>query len=251
MQQARVEAHAAIDRALKLDPTLADAHATLGRVLFELDWNWDAAQREINQAIALEPGNAEFYRLAGYLALIQGRFDVALAMMNKAVALDPLQAWNHLVTGYVTYRMGDFPVAEGSFRKALALNPGSGKFHYVLGALLLVRGLPAAALAEMQLETDDGFRQCGLPLALDALGRRPEADQALALAEKNFGDRKPYLIALIYAARHDIDLSFAWLDRAVRQRDGDLIFIKGEPLVRNLLPDPRYRQLMRTMNLPD
>jgi len=251
MQQARIEAHAAIVRALKLDPTLADAHATLGRVLFELDWNWDAAQREINQAIALEPGNAEFYRLAGYLALVQGRFDVALAMMNKAVSLDPLQAWNHLVTGYVTYRMGDFPVAEGSYRKALALNPGSGKFHYVLGALLLVRGLPAAALAEMQLETDDGFRQCGLPLALEALGRRPEADQALALAEKNFGERKPYLIALVYAARHDIDLSFAWLDRAVRQRDGDLIFIKGEPLVRNLLPDPRYRQLMRTMKLPD
>ena len=251
IQQARVEAHAAIDRALKLDPTLADAHATLGRVLFELDWNWDAAQREVNQAMALEPGNAEFYRLAGYLALIQGRFDVALAMMNKAVALDPLQAWNHLVTGYVTYRMGNLPVAEGSYRKALALSPGSGKFHYVLGSLLVVRGLPAAALAEMQLETDDGFRQCGLPLALDALGRRPEADQALALAEKNFGERKPYLIALVYAARHDVDRSFAWLDRAVRQRDGDLIFIKGEPLVRNLLPDPRYRQLMRTMNLPD
>ena len=251
VRQAGVEAHAAIDRALKLDPELADAHATLGRVLYEIDWNWEAADREIHRAIALQPGNAESYRLAAYVAVTRGHFDPGLGLIQKAVALDPLQAWNHLVTGYVTYRMGRLDVAEQAYRRALDLVPSSGKFHYVLGSLLLARGENAAALAEMQQESNPGFRQCGLPLALDALGRRAEADQALALAERNYADRKAYLIALVYAARHDTERAFSWLDRAVRQRDGDLIFIKGDPLVRNLLPDPRYRRLMRIMNLPD
>jgi TolB-like protein/tetratricopeptide (TPR) repeat protein len=251
ISQASAQAHVAIDRALRLDPNLAEAHRALARVLFQLDWNWEAAGPEIRQAIALEPGNAENYRVASYLAMTLGRFDDALEMIQRAVVLDPLQAWSHLVTGYVTYRMGKFDEADLAYRRALKLAPGSGKFHYVLGALLLARGSPQEALAEMQQETDPSFRQCGLPLALDALGRHAEADQALATAERDFGDRKAYLIALVYAARHDNDRAFTWLDRAVKQRSGDLIYIKGDPLVRSLLPDPRYRQLMRTMKLPE
>ncbi len=249
--KASAEAHEAISRALRLDPNLAEAHRALARLLFQLDWDWGGAGREIRKAIALEPGNAESYRVSAYLEMTLGHFDEALAQIQKAVALDPLQAWNHLVVGYVTYRMGRFEDAEQAYRRALKLAPGSGKFHYVLASLLLARGSPKDALAEMQQETDASFRQCGVPLALDALGRRAEADQALAIAERDFGDRKAYLIALVYAARHDADRAFTWLDRAVSQRSGDLIYIKGDPLVRNLLPDPRYRQLMRTMRLPE
>ena len=249
--QASAEAHQAISQALRLDPSLADAHRALARLLFQLDWNWEGAGPEIRRAIALEPGNAESYRVLAYLEMTLGHFDVALAQIQKAVALDPLQAWNHLVTGYVTYRMGRFEAAEQAYRRALALAPGSGKFHYVLGIAAAGARLAAGGPAEMQQETDASFRQCGLALALDALGRRAEADQALAIAERDFGDRKAYLIALVYADRHDADRAFAWLDRAVSQRSGDLIYIKGDPLVRSLLPDPRYLQLMRTMKLPE
>jgi TolB-like protein/cytochrome c-type biogenesis protein CcmH/NrfG len=249
--QASAAAHDAINRALRLDPKLPEAHRALARLLFQLDWNWEGAGQEIRRAIELEPGNAESHRVAAYLYLTLGRFDEALAMIQQAIALDPLQAWNHLVLGYVTYRTGNFDVAEQAYGRALSLAPGSGKFHYVMGALMLARGAPQQALDEMRQETDPGFRQCGLPLALDALGRRAEADRALAIAEHDYGDRKAYLIALVYAGRHDSDRAFSWLDRAVSQRSGDLIYIKGDPLVRGLLPDPRYRMLMRTMRLPE
>ena len=249
--KASAEAHEAISRALRLDPNLAEAHRALARLLFQLDWNWEGAGQEIRKAIALEPGNAESYRVAAYLDMTLGRFEESLAQVQKAAALDPLQAWNHLVIGYVTYRMGQFEAAAQAYQQALKLAPGSGKFHYVLGSLLLARGSPQEALVEMQQETDASFRQCGLPLALDAVGRRAQADKALAMAEREFGDRKAYLIALVYAARHDADRAFTWLDRAVSQRSGDLIYIKGDPLVRSLIPDPRYRQLMRAMKLPE
>jgi TolB-like protein len=249
LEEAHAQAHAAVDQAIKLDPELAAAHVALGRVLYEVDWNWEGAKTEIQKAIQLEPGNTEPYRLAAYIELTHGRFPEALKLLNRAVSLDPLQAWNYIVKGYVTYRTGDLDKAERYYRRALELSPTSGKFHYVLGSLLLIRGQPAGALEEMQRETDSGFRQCGLVLALDSLGRKSQADQALAVAENSFGGKKAYLIALIYAERHQPDRAFAWLDRALRQRDGDVLYIKGDPLVSNLVADPRYELIMKRMQL--
>jgi TolB-like protein/Flp pilus assembly protein TadD len=247
----RDEAHAAAQRALKLDPDLPLAHLALGRLLHQLDWKWDPAEAEFQKAIALEPGSAEPYRLAGYLATTRGRFDKARGLLQRAVSADPLQPWNYAASAYVAYRTGDLESAEAMYKKAIELSPTTGKFHYVLASLLLVRGQTQAALVEMQRETNGGFRQCGLVLALDALGKKGEADQTLADAVHSFADKKAYLIALIYAQRHQSDQAFAWLDRAVRQRDGDMLYIQGDPMVSSLLPDPRYKSLMQRMQLAD
>jgi TolB-like protein/Tfp pilus assembly protein PilF len=247
LAQAHTQGHAAVDQAIKADPRLAGAYVELGRVLYQVDWNWDAAATAIQKAILLEAGNAESYRIAAYIELTHGRFDRALASLDKAVSLDPLQAWNHIAKGYAAYRMGDLDNAERYYRRGLELNPASAKFHYVLGTLLLVRGRAPAALAEMQRETDSAFRQCGLVLAWDALGRKSQAEKALAVAERILGAKKAYLIALIYAARKDPDRAFLWLERALRQRDGELLFIKGEPLLESLVRDPRYQIFIQKM----
>ena len=248
---ARAEASAAAQKALALDPDLPLAHVAMGRLLYEVDWNWDAADAELKKAIALEPGSAEPYRLAGYLALTRGRFAEALRLFKRAVVADPLQPWNYAVQGYVAYRTGNLADAESLYRKALDFAPTVGKWHYLLGSSLLIRGQAAAALTEMQRETNDGFRQCGMALALDALGRKSEADAALALAVQSYGGQKAYLIALIYAARHQPDQAFAWLERAIRQRDGDMLYIKGDPMTASLVSDPRYRLILQKMQLAD
>ena len=248
---ARAEASAAAQKALALDPDLPLAHVAMGRLLYEVDWNWDAADAELKKALALAPGSAEPYRLAGYLALTRGRFAEALRLLKRAVVADPLQPWNYAVQGYVVYRTGNLAEAESLYRKALDFAPTVGKWHYLLGSSLLIRGQAAAALTEMQRETNDGFRQCGIALALDALGRKREADAALALAVQSYGGQKAYLIALIYAARHQPDQAFAWLERAVRQRDGDMLYIKGDPMTASLVSDPRYRLILQEMQLAD
>jgi tetratricopeptide (TPR) repeat protein len=248
---AREEAFAAARRALALDPGLPLAHVAMGRLLYQLDWNWDAADKEFEKAISLQPGSAEPYRLAGYLATTRGHFDAALRLFRRAVSADPLQPWNYVATGYVAYRTGDLAKAEALYAKALELAPAVDKWHYVLGSSLLVRGQAAAALTEMQAEANDGFRQCGLALALDALGRKREADRALAVAEQTYGAQKTYLIALIYAARHQPKQAFFWLERGVQQHDGDMLFIKGDPLLSELVSDPRYQHIMQKMRLPD
>jgi TolB-like protein/Tfp pilus assembly protein PilF len=250
-QQTRDQAHAAVEQALKLDPALPLAYVAKGRLLYQLDWSWDASEVAIKQAIALESGNAEAFRMGGYIATTLGHFDEAIELLKSAISLDPLQPWNYVAMGFASYRAGDLSEAERVYRKAIDLNPTGGKLHYLLGSVLIIRGQTAAALTEMEHETDSGYHQCGLALAYDALGRRSEADRALAVADKTFAGEKAYFIAVIYAARNQPDAAFAWLERALRQHDDGLLWIKGEPLLKNLVPDPRFKAFLQKMKLAE
>jgi tetratricopeptide (TPR) repeat protein len=167
-EETRAQAHEAAEHALRLDPALPFAHVAMGRMLYQLDWNWDAAASELKQAISLEPRNSEAHRLLAYISITRGRFDEAIELLNHAIAFDPLQPWNYVVTGFATYRSSRLAAAEAAYRKALDLAPSDGKVHYLLGSVLLVRGQSTAALAEMEQETDLGYRHAGRALALFA-----------------------------------------------------------------------------------
>jgi serine/threonine-protein kinase len=250
-EETRAQAHEAADKALRLDPALPSAHVAMGRLLYLIDWYWDAAEAELRRAISLEPRNSEAHRLLAYIDITRGRFDEAIELLNRAIAFDPLQPWNYVVTGFATYRSGRLAAAEAAYRKALDLAPSDGKVHYLLGSVLLVRGQSTAALGEMEQETDLGYRHVGRALALDTLGCRGDADRELAVAEQKFAHEKSFWIALVYAARNDPDRAFAWLDRALRQHDDGLLWMTGDPLLSNVSSDPRYKALLRKMNLPE
>jgi hypothetical protein len=73
----------------------------------------------------------------------------------------------------------------------------------------------------------------------------------LAVAEHGYGDKKAYLIALIYARRRQADQAFTWLERGIRQRDGDMLYIKGDPMAANIVSDPRYTLMMKKLHLAE
>ena len=104
---------------------------------------------------------------------------------------------------------------------------------------------------EMEQETDDRYRDVGRALALDALGRRSEADRALAVAEAKYAGVVAYPIAALYANRNELDRAFVWLGRACEVHDGWMIWFPWDPLLKNLRGDPRYKALLRKMNLPE
>jgi TolB-like protein/Tfp pilus assembly protein PilF len=249
--EARALIYSALDHARKLEPSLLPIHVVLGRVLYEVDWSWQAADAELKQAIELEPGNSEAHRLAGYLATTYGRFDEAIKQSEKAIELDPLQPWNYIARGYAAYRSGRLALAEASFRTALDLAPGSGKFHCLLGAVLIASGHRESALAEMKKEPNPRYGHVGMALALDALGQRNESDKELRTAEQKFGDEMGYWIAMVYAARRDPDRAFAWLDRSFNVYGEGITWIKGDPLLGSLVEDPRYKTLLQKMRLPE
>ena len=221
-QQVLAEARYAAEQALKLDPKLSDAHFAMATIL-SLEWNWKAAEAEINQALALDPGNADAFGVAIVIALTQGHFDEALQLAKRVVALDPLSALNYgsfAGLGGAYLASGKLVEAETAYRQALDLSPAISQGHFLLGWTLMARREPASALAVMEKETDERYRDVGRAMALDALGRKTEADHALAVAEAKYGGVVEYPIAVVYANRNDFSNAFAWLDRAFQLHDG-------------------------------
>jgi len=118
--------------------------------------------------------------------------------------------------------------------------------------MLIARGEPAAALAEMEQNPDKEWQIAGVPLALDEVGRKIDADRALAVAVEKLAEIGPYQIALIYAHRNDLDQAFVSLERAYQERDGALpVYLKGDPLLSSVRKDPRYKSFLKKMNLPE
>ena len=248
--EARARAFSAAQTALRLDPKLSDGHLAMGRVLGELDWNWTAADVELKTALALDPNNVLALSVSSGYSLIRGRADDALSLAKKAVALDAVSTDAIEGLGDVYLASGRIADAVAAYRKATELNATHAGVHGALGLALLANGNPAAALTEMQQEADEVNRQYGLAMTFDALGRRGDADRALAVLETGFATTSAGNIGSIYACRKQLDKAFAWFDRAYRQHDGWLVSIKLDPCARNLRSDSRYKTLLAKLNLP-
>jgi tetratricopeptide (TPR) repeat protein len=226
----------------------------MGRVLLDLDWNWQGAEREIGRALQLDPSNADVARNAYYLSVQLGRFEEAIRHAKSATILDPLNYFNYLRLGDAEFYGGKFLEAEADYHKALELRPDADLLHLALASVLLVRGKPLDALAEVHRETGDAYRETSLPRFLDAVGQTSEADRALAVAESKYGDTWAFYIGELYASRNDFDRAFLWWDRAYRRHEGHLASIKLAPAdsgAKQLASDSRYKDLLRKMNLPE
>jgi serine/threonine protein kinase/Tfp pilus assembly protein PilF len=245
------KAREAVERALALDAKLAEAHAAMGWIRTHYDWDWAAADASFQRALALEPGNATAVRRAAGLAATLGRFDEALALGRRAVELDPLNVAARYGLGLRAYYAGRLDEAVAALKKGLEINPEYPSAHSLLGQVYLAQSRPQEALAEMQQEPEAlWWRLQGLALAYHALGRKKEADAALAELIAKFHAEAAYQIAEVYAFRGEADRAFEWLERAYAQRDGGLSEMKGDPLLKNLERDPRYAAFLKKMKLP-
>ena len=173
-------AREAAEKALVLDPQLADAHLAMGLVHSSYDWDWEAADASFRRALELESGNAKALRYAGSQARTLGHWSEAIELTNKAIERDPLLPTAYNTLGLALLAVNRDTEAEAAFRKALELDPDGPNQHLRLGTALLLQGKADAALQEMQQETDESWRLCGLSLAFHALGRHSESDAALA-----------------------------------------------------------------------
>jgi len=245
-RKARKEA----EKALELDPNLAEAHACVGWIRRVYDWDWTGADAAYKRALKLEPANADVVQGAGYLAGTLGRFDEAIKLDQRAIELDPLKVRTYSDLGFHAYYAGRLEEAEAAFRKALDLNPQYIWPHTFLGRIYLARSKPEEAIAEMQKEPGPYWRMSGLAIAYHAAGKKKESDAALAeVIEKNQYEAA-FQIAEVYAYRGETDKAFEWLERAYKQRDGGLGDMKGDPLLRSVQRDPRWPAFLKKMKLP-
>lgn len=244
------KARGAASLALKLNPKLAATHALLGNIYIAYDWDWVAASREIQLALMDSPNDAYVLFIAAVHAQIVARLDDALKLINASLAQDPLNPSSYLVLNFVQIRRGRLAEAEAAIRRTLEISPTFSSAHYFLSITLLARGQSDTALGEIMQETVEGGRLPGSAMVYFALGRKADSDATLAELLKNQANR-PFEIAGVYAFRGEPEESLRWLDRAYAQKDPFLCSIKGDPRMKKLERDPRYKAFLRKMQLPE
>jgi len=244
-------AREAVERALALNPNLAEAHTQMGRIKGQVDFDWAGADASIQRAIALEPGDPDIVLAAASSAATLGHFDQALPLARRAVDLDPLNAESWEILGETESLMGQLDQAAVDTKKGLELSPDAWPGPALLGQIYVMQGRPQDALREIELVRSDMMRAFLYPIAYHALGREKESDAALKELIAKYHEGGAYQIAEVYAFRGQSDEAFEWLDRAYAQRDSGLIGTKVEPLLKSLHNDPRFAALLMKLNLPN
>ena len=251
MEEGRRLSREAVERALSLNPNLAEAHAQIGRIKQTVDYDRAGANASFQRAVTLDPGNPEYLSLAAESAACFGRFDDALRLNRRAVDLDPLNAGSWEVLAETELYMGQLDQSAADSKKALEVNPDHWSIPITLSRIYLLQGRPQDALPEIENVHYPPYRTHLYALTYYALGREKESDAALSELITKYHASNAFEIATIYAFRNQTDEAFEWLDRAYAQRDPSLMSTKMDPLLKSLHNDPRFAAFLTKLHLPN
>jgi len=251
MEEGRRLTREAVERALSLNPNLAEAHAQMGRIKQQVDYDWAGANASFQRAVSLEPASSENVGFAAWSAAVLGRFDEALPLLRRAVELDPLNAgsWERLAETELC--MGQLGQSAADSKKALELDPDHWASLINLSRIYLLQGRPQDALPEIERVPNATHRAYLYAHTYYALGRKKESDAALNEVITKYHASNAFEIAEIFAFRNQTDEAFEWLDRAYAQSDPSMMSTKMDPLLKSLHNDPRFAALLKKLNLPN
>jgi TolB-like protein/class 3 adenylate cyclase/Flp pilus assembly protein TadD len=244
-------AKAAAQRAIAIEPELAEAHAALGWVLRAFDWDWKGAEASFQRALELAPGSTLVMNATANLFGSLGRLDAAIELARKATQLDPLNIPVHRNLALFCLGAGELEEAGVVLKKILQMGPPGGLTYCWLGVLALAYGRPEEALEMMHKEVTEIFRLVGLAVAHHAVGNWAESDAALSELIAKHGEDSPYQVAEVYAACGDADKAFDWLERTYAARDPGLSYLQMDPFMHGARDHPRWRPFLQKMGLAD
>jgi serine/threonine protein kinase/tetratricopeptide (TPR) repeat protein len=251
--EVRQKAKDAAAKALARDETLTEAHTSLAVVNMLYEWNFPAAELEFKKAIELNPNYVTAHHwYAEYLATM-GRHDEALSEIMRAQRLDPMSVIIIRDIGMHQYYAGHYDAAIQQAQNALAVDPDFVPAHRLLGLVYLKQRRFNESIDELLgvfTRTRSGRDQALLAQAYAIAGDRSEANRLLneLLRDNNVS---PYYIAVAYAGLGDNDRAFEFLDRAYREQASMLQYLKIQPTLEGLRTDPRFRELVKRIGLPD
>jgi DNA-binding winged helix-turn-helix (wHTH) protein/TolB-like protein/thioredoxin-like negative regulator of GroEL len=245
-------AKAAALRALEIDDTLAEAHATLAHINFDYYWDWTAAEQEYLRAIELKPNYATAHHWYALFLTAMGRTDEARQEIKLAQELDPLSLIIQVNVGQVEYYARQYDKAIEQMRKVLQSNPEFVQARRKLAFVLEAKGLEQEAFGEWllvkkQLGNSDQTLQA-YRNAYAASGIRGYWRQALEVDRKKTGHEAESLSSY-YAQLGDRDQAFYWLDRAYQEHAVRIVFAKVAPVYDNLRSDSRFAAFLQRMGL--
>jgi serine/threonine protein kinase/tetratricopeptide (TPR) repeat protein len=257
-KEAIPKAKAAAQQALQIDPTLAEAHTALANSLVVYDSNLVEAEREFKRGIELDPNSSAAHFRYGQLYLApRGQFDEAIAEIKRGLDGEPLDinmgttlSWAYMVAG-----QNDRALEQA--KKVYDLEPSHPLVRWNLGNVYISKGMYAEAieLSEKNLQDDPTNQRVlwNLGIAYAKAGRREKAEEVInrfkELAKTQY---VPHCrIGSIYVALGEKEKGFAEFETAFEDRDWDLFRLKVDPLFAPLRDDPRFKEMLRRLNLPE
>ncbi len=242
-------------KALEIDDKLAEAHAALAHPILFYDWDWEKAHEELKKAIGLNPNYAIAHHWYSHYFEALGRVEESLAESKRASGLEPLDLplRLHLQYNYWLARQNGQAIEE--CRKTLEIEPNFHGTHFVFGLAYEQQGRYEEAIAELRKATAlSGWlvQLASLGHAYAVSGRRKEAQTVLEQLNQLSKQRyvPPVLRAIIYVGLGEKDQALQWLEKAYAGRDSWWVFLTLDPRFDSLRLDPRFRELVRRVGLP-
>ncbi|HSE98112.1 MAG TPA: tetratricopeptide repeat protein, partial [Blastocatellia bacterium] len=253
-------ARAAVERALQIDPLLAEAHASLGNIEM-YSWNFDKAEREVRQAIELNPNYLTAHFFYGYyLRQIRGSYDEAIAEFRWAQRLDPLSPLIGQNIAAAHKCKGELSAAIEEAKKVIELDPSFPAAYFPLGNAYRKQGRYDEAIAALEKSVELSERwsiSLGyLGVSYAVAGKRERARAILKELKEKYvrGEALGQSIAVVYAALGEKEQAFAWLEKDFQVRSGPLPFAAHDTVSDKtrdaLASDPRWQDLLRRIGLP-
>ncbi len=257
-REAFPEAKAAAEKALEIDPTLSEAYTFLAYAQVIYDWNWAEGERSFKRALELDPNNFSAHFRYGQIYLLPtGRIDEAMSEIKQGLKAEPLDVNMGVTVAWADLIRGQNEEALVEARKIHDLEPNHLLSVWMLASVLTEMGRydESIALCEKWLQNDPNsqmaIRDAGFAYA--KAGRRDKAEEMIAryreLAKTQWVPTAR--IAAIYGALGEKDKAFAELEMAFEARDWEMHRLSVELYMRPLRDDPRFKAMLKRMNLPE
>ena len=244
------QARVAAERSLALNPALAEAHASLGLVLFQYEWDWAGAEREMQHALSLNPNYAPAHHFYADVLKALGRFEEALSHIMDAQALDPLSLAISAGVGHVLYLSRQYDRAIEAYKHVIELDPNFVQGRLWFGRPYLQKGMFEEAIRELsQAVTLSGGDTISLAVLGHAYAAAGQTGKALEILEQlkqraTSAYVPSYWIGLIHVGLGDAQQALEWLEKAFKERSAWLAWINVEPRFDSLRNEPRFEALL-------
>ena len=254
--QAKPKAREAAERALQLDPQLGEAHSVLANVSFSYDWDFDAAEREFQRALALGQNDPTAHQWHSHYCIVRNRLQQALEENSRTLALDPVSPLFNTTRAEIYYNARQFDAAITQARRTLEQYPTYPLAYIWLGSAYREKKMYKEAVEQFaQASKLSGNHPAITALyghALALSGDTAGARRALADLQRLAKTR--YVSALyfagIYTGLGEKSTAMDWLDKAYKERNDRLVYLNVDPMADPLRSEPRFQDLMKRLHLP-
>jgi TolB-like protein/Tfp pilus assembly protein PilF len=255
MKEAYKRANKEALKALEMDDTVGELHASIGNIKAWYEFDWEGAEWEYKRALELNPSDGEAHHMYAHLLEGLGRFNESFGVMRRALELEPLSINLNMCRGHILFMARKYDEAIVQIKKTTEMDPSFPLLYYWLGRAYLEKGMLEQAVEMFEKATTFPMIRTmatgALGYAYAISGEKDKAqkrlDQLNTLSKEKYVD--PYYISLIYLGLGEKDRVFEFSEKAYEGRSMYISSLKVDPFYDDLRSDPRFVELLMKMRL--